>query len=247
MVSCGTCADCAAGRFALCAALEHIGVARPGGFAELCLVPEANLFPLPAGVGDEEGALLDCTAVAVHALARVPVAAGASVTVLGAGAIGLAVAQVAQLEGGRVTVVATRAAPLEVALALGASHAVDLGAGEPPPVGADVVFETAGGPTLLERALAAVRPGGSIGLVGETFGPQPLDLGDAMARELTLAFVWSHDGRSEYQRALELATAGKAVLAPAVTHRYPLTQLDAAFAAASERERSGAIKVVVTP
>lgn len=247
MVSCGTCPECAAGRRSLCLRLEHIGVARPGGFAQLCLAPAENLFRLPPEVGDDEAALLDCTAVAVHALARVPVEPGVAVVVLGAGAIGLAVAQAATRAGGSVTVVATRRAPLDLALELGAQAAVDLGAGEPPPLGADVVFETAGGPTLLARAVAAAGPGGTIGLVGEAFDAQVLELADAMARELTLSFVWSHDGHDDYLRALELAARGEIRLAPAVTHRYPLTDIGEAFAAASERDRSGAIKVVVTP
>jgi threonine dehydrogenase-like Zn-dependent dehydrogenase len=239
--------ECARGRYALCPFLEHIGVARPGGFAELCLAPAENLFPLPAEVSDEEGALLDCTAVAVHALARVPVAPGARVAVLGAGAIGLAVACLATLAGAHVTVVATRRRPLEVALELGVDEVVDLGAGESAPTGADVVFETAGGPTLLERALAAAAPGATIGLVGENFDAQPLEPTALLVRELTLAFVWSHDGRGEYRRALDLAARGDVRLASAVTHRYPLSELEEAFATASDRERSGAIKVVIEP
>jgi 2-desacetyl-2-hydroxyethyl bacteriochlorophyllide A dehydrogenase len=247
MISCGDCRECTAGRYALCARLEHIGVARSGGFAELCLAPAENLYLLPPEVSDDEGALLDCTAVAVHALARVPVASGARVTVLGAGAIALAVAQLAKLSEGHVTMVATRRAPLDVALALGIDDVVDVGAGEDPPTDADVVFEAAGGPTLLDRALAAAGPGATIGLVGEAFEAQPLEPASALPRELTLAFVWSHDGRAEYERALELATRGDVRLSSAVTHHFPLSDFEEAFATASDRNRTGAIKVVVTP
>ena len=247
MTSCGMCKACLEGRPSLCTRLEHLGVARPGGFAELCLAPAENLFVLPPGVSDDEGALLDCTAVAVHALARVPVAHGARVTVLGAGAIGLAVARLAKLSGAHVTVVATRREPLEVALAFGVDSVVDVSAGEPAPSDADVVFETAGGSTLLERAVTAAGPGATIGLVGEAFEPQPLEPAVALQRELTLAFVWSHDGRAEYERALELAAGGDIRLASAVTHHYPLSELEEAFATASDRGRTGAIKVIVTP
>jgi 2-desacetyl-2-hydroxyethyl bacteriochlorophyllide A dehydrogenase len=247
MLWCGVCDECRAGRHALCVRLEHLGVARAGGFAELCLAPAENLYVLPAEVGDDEGALLDCTAVAVHALARVPVTAGTKVTVLGAGAVGLAVAQIAKLSGGVVTLVATRRKPLEIALELGIDDVIDLGAGEDPPSDADVVFETAGGPTLLERALAAAAPGATIGLVGESFDSQRLEPASVLPRELTLVFVWSHDGRAEYERALELAARGDVRLSPAVTHRYPLSELDDAFAAAADKDRSGAIKVIVTP
>jgi 2-desacetyl-2-hydroxyethyl bacteriochlorophyllide A dehydrogenase len=247
MISCLECDACLAGHRALCVRLEHLGVARPGGFAELCLAPAQNLFVLPTEVSDDEGALLDCTAVAVHALARVPVAPGADVTVLGAGAIGLAVAQLAKVAGARVTIVATRRGPLDVALAVGIDHVVDLGAGEDPPTGAAIVFETAGGPTLLERAVAAAGPGATIGLVGEAFQPQHLEPALLLQRELTLAFVWSHDGQAEYGRARELAARGEVRLAPAVTHRYPLSELQEAFATASDKGRTGAIKVIVTP
>jgi 2-desacetyl-2-hydroxyethyl bacteriochlorophyllide A dehydrogenase len=247
MVSCGACRECTAARYALCARLEHIGVARSGGFAQLCLAPAENLYPLPPEVSDDEGALLDCTAVAVHALARVPVEPGLTVTVLGAGAIGLAVARLAKLCGGHVTVVATRRAPLEVALGFGVDEVIDLGEGDSPPTDADIVFETAGGPMLLDRALAAARPGATIGLVGEAFEAQPLEFAAALPRELTLAFVWIHDGRSEYGRALDLVTRGEVRLSSAVTHHFPLPQLDEAFATASDRNRTGAIKVVVTP
>lgn len=247
MISCGTCTQCESGRFALCVRLEHIGVARAGGFAELCAAPAENLFPLPPDVSDDEGALLDCGAVAVHALARVPVAPGTRVVVLGSGTIGLAVAQLAKAAGGDVTVVGTRRAPLEIALATGADDVVDLGAGDEPPTDADVVFETAGGPTLLERAVAAAAPGAAIGLVGESFGPQSLDPAHVLPRELTLAFVWSHDGRRDYEHALELAVRGIVRLSPAITHRFALGGLEEAFATASDRARTGAIKVVVTP
>ena len=246
MISCGVCDECLAGRHALCVRLEHIGVARSGDSPSSALHRPRTSTSSPE-VGDDEGALLDCTAVAVHALARVPVSPGSTVTVLGAGAVGLAVAQLARLSGGAVTLVATRRKPLEIALELGIDDLVDLGVGEHPPTDADVVFETAGGPTMLDRALAAAGLGATIGLVGEAFDAQRLEPASVLPRELTLAFVWSHDGRAEYERALELTARGDVRLSPAVTHRYPLSELDEAFAAATDKDRSGAIKVIVTP
>lgn len=251
MIGCGACEACRHGRMALCPRLEHLGVARSGGFAELCVAPAANLFPLPDHVELDEAALLDCTAVAVHAVQRVPIPAGARVTVLGAGAIGQAVAQLARTSGaGRVTVVGTRPEPLTLALSLGADAVVDLGSGDRPEPDADVVFETAGGEDLLQRSAAAAAPGAWIGLVGESFERQTLDVAAAMARELTFAFVWSHgswDGRSEFARALDLVAAGRVSLAPIVTHRFPLSDIATGFDTALDRSRTGAIKVLVEP
>lgn len=276
MVGCGRCDACRHGRMALCPALEHLGVARSGGFAELCLAPAENLFRLPAEVGYEEGALLDCTAVAVHAVHRVPVPAGARVVVLGAGAIGLAVAQVARCAGAaHVTVVGTRRRPLRLARELGAD-AVHLAGSDLAPAGSDlalpqsrpvlegpstqaptpsaapaeVVFETAGGERMLERALAVAAPGARVGLVGESFEPQVLDVEQAMPLELTIAFVWSYGswgGRSEYERALDLVAAGRVRLGPAVTDRFVLARIVEAFETAADRARSDAVKVLVEP
>jgi 2-desacetyl-2-hydroxyethyl bacteriochlorophyllide A dehydrogenase len=251
MVSCGACAACRNGQAALCPQLEHLGVVRGGGFAELCLAPAANLYRLPDHVGYEEGALLDCTAVAVHAVHRVPVPAGSKVTVLGTGAIGQAVAQAARVAGaGRVTVAGLRPEPLALAARLGADETVNLSAGRLPEPDAEVVFETAGGADTLSRAAAAAAPGATVGLVGESFEPQTLDAASAMQRELTFAFVWSHGswrGRSEYGRALDLVAAGRVELAPVVTHRFPLREIVEAFEAADDRIRSRAVKVVVVP
>jgi 2-desacetyl-2-hydroxyethyl bacteriochlorophyllide A dehydrogenase len=248
MVGCGACDRCAAGRFSLCARLEHIGVARSGGFAELCLAPAANLYALPDALSYEEGALLDCTAVAVHALHRVPVGRGERVAVLGAGAIGQAVAQAAKAAGAHITVVGRRAAALALARELGADAVVDLGAGDAPPEGMDAVYETAGGADLLQRAAAAAGPGGRIGLVGETFERAELDVPAALSRELTLAFVWSydiHEGEDEFAAALELARAGTVRLEQIVTHRFELAAIVEAFETAADRARSGAVKVIV--
>jgi 2-desacetyl-2-hydroxyethyl bacteriochlorophyllide A dehydrogenase len=251
MIACGECPACRSGQSALCARLEHLGVARSGGFAEVCVAPAANLYRLPDAVSYEEAALLDCTAVAVHAVNRVRVPAGARVTVLGTGAIGQAVAQVARACGAsRVVVVGRRQEPLALATLLGADETVNLADGAAPEPEAEVVFETAGGHDLLARAAAAAAPGASIGLVGESFEPQTLEPASAMQRELTFAFVWSHGswrGRSEYGRALDLVAAGRVALAPVVTHRFPLAEIAAAFAAADERSRSGALKVLVEP
>jgi len=251
MVACGVCDACHGGRYALCPRLEHLGVARPGGFAEQTLAPAVNLHRLPAHVSYEEAALLDCVAVAVHAVHRVP-PAGARVAVIGAGAIGLAVAQLARVAGAaRVTVVGRRPGALALAREFGADATVDVTAGDPEPAGAaDVVYETAGGAGLLQRAARLAAPGGAIGLVGEHFAPDPLDVPAAMARELTLAFVWSygyHAGRDEFARALELVAAGRVRLAPAITHRVPLRDLARGFALAADREASGAVKVLVEP
>jgi 2-desacetyl-2-hydroxyethyl bacteriochlorophyllide A dehydrogenase len=251
MIGCGACSWCAAGRFSLCARLEHLGVARPGGFAELCAVPRANAFGLPDAVPFEEAALLDCVAVAVHAVHRVALPIGSRVVVLGAGAIGLACAQLASAAGAaHVTIAARRPESLAVARSLGIDAVIDVRDDAYRDLQGDVVLETAGGSDAVERAVAVAGRAAAIGLVGEAFGPTAFDFQLAMERELTIAPCWSYDtwaGRSEFAAALDLVAAGRVRLAPAITHRFALEDIAAAFAAASDRGSSAAVKVLVEP
>ena len=122
---------------------------------------------------------------------------------------------------------------------------------KPPQADADVVFETAGGDGLLERCRRRGRAGASIGLVGESFDDQTLDLASAMPRSSTFAIVWSYGswgGRSEYRRALDLVAAGRVSLAPVVTHRFRLSSDSSTGLRHRTRPRqSGAVKVLVEP
>lgn len=248
MVGCGRCEACDAGHFALCDRLEHIGVARSGGFAELCQVPAANLLELPNHVSYEEAALLDCVAVAVHAVNRVPIRPGDSVAVIGTGTIGLLLVQLARISGAaRVVAVGRRRTTLDLAARLGADETLLTDTAPRP---ADVVYETAGGAGLLARAAGWAGAGARVAIIGETFATEAFDAEAAMTRELTIAFVWSYgswDGHSEYRRALELVAQRRIDLEPLITHRFPLVNLVDAFAAADARDRSGAVKVIVQP
>jgi 2-desacetyl-2-hydroxyethyl bacteriochlorophyllide A dehydrogenase len=251
MIGCGACRWCAAGRFSLCPRLEHLGFARPGGFAELCALPRANAYALPSGVALDEAALLDCVAVGVHALHRVAPGPDARVAVLGAGPMGLACAAVALATGARdVTVVGRREASLAAARAVGAGTVLHVDDDACRTLEADVVLETAGGTDALERAIGVADRGATIGLVGEAFGRVPFDHQRVLERELTVAACWSYDtwdGASEFAAALELVAAGRVRLAPAITHRFGLDAIGEAFATADDRAASGAVKVLVEP
>ena len=250
MIGCGDCEACRAGRFSLCPFLEHLGVARPGGFAEQAHVPRANAFRLPDGVSFDEAALLDCVAVAVHAVHRVPVPAGASVIVLGAGPIGLAVVQVARAAGaGHVTVVGRHQRSLELAGALGADRVVD-DAERDALSEAEIVFQTGGGDGAIAQAASLLARGGTLGVVGESFSPAVIDPVRAMEWEQAIVFCWSYDtwaGRSEFGRALDLVASGRVQLAPTITHRRPLAELPEAYEDAADKARTNSVKVLVVP
>src|SRR5512143_226432 len=104
---CGSCRFCLAGDENLCEALraEH-GFVTDGGFAERVKAPARNAVPLPASVSDAEAAPIGCAVTtAVHAAALANVGLGDWVVVVGAGAVGFGLVQVARLRGARVVAV----------------------------------------------------------------------------------------------------------------------------------------------
>jgi len=264
LVGCGRCRWCRRGDYQLCPDLGRVGgrSVHSTGFAQYSLESAPKCYPLPDDLPVEEAAILDvvAVAVAVHALHRVPVRPMDTVVVLGVGAIGLAMAQVARAAGaGRVIAVGRRDTPLEVARQLGCDAGINatevdvteavraITDGE----GAEIVFEAVGGKaaTFAQATEIAAR-GGRIGIIGSFVEPQTLDPRLCMRKEVSLHWVWSYgtwEGVPEFQIALDMMADGRVEAAPLITHRFPLDRTGAAFAAADNKRASGAIKVLVIP
>jgi threonine dehydrogenase-like Zn-dependent dehydrogenase len=233
---------------------------RSTGFAECSLEAAAKCYPLPDQMSIEVAAILDVYAVAVHALHRVPVSPMDSVVVLGVGAIGLAIAQVAKASGARrVIVVGRRDEPLRVAAQLGCDVGINASQVDVAKavraasdgVGADVVYEAVGGKAeTLVQAIEIVARGGRIGIIGSFVGAQRLDPAVCMRKEVSLHWVWSYgkwNGVPEFQIALDMMVEGRIDAAPLITHRFPLEEIETAFETANNKRESGAIKVLVMP
>ena len=97
---CRECEACKAGRIAHCPDAKTVGVLRPGGyFSERILAHSDRVFRLPDEMEDDVGAMVEPTAVAVHAVKRGQMEPSAKVVVIGGGSIGLLTAQVARAYG----------------------------------------------------------------------------------------------------------------------------------------------------
>ena len=171
LVPCHTCAECRAGTPSLCPNYSFIGSRRQGALADLVAVPAVNLVPL-GDLSLKVGALVEPLTVAIHGVERADVIPGAPAAVLGGGVIGLlAVLTLRDKGAGDITVVDVDPRNLEMALRLGAAHAVngatdDLAA-HFEKVGAPVLtVETAGVPPTQRQALAITARRGTVVYVG---------------------------------------------------------------------------------
>jgi (R,R)-butanediol dehydrogenase/meso-butanediol dehydrogenase/diacetyl reductase len=222
-ISCGRCEWCAAGRTNLCAAYQTLGLHRDGGLAELVISPAAICRAVPDGLDDTAAAMAQPLAVALHAVRRGRVAAGRGCVVLGAGGIGaLAVAGAAARGASPLIAIDLDDERLATAAALGATLTVNAGRADATRAvldatggqGAHVVIEATGAPASPAAAVAMVRRGGGIVIVGLQPGPAQVDLFAVSTREVDLHGTLAHICGEDLGEALGLLAAGR--LAPAV-------------------------------
>jgi 2-desacetyl-2-hydroxyethyl bacteriochlorophyllide A dehydrogenase len=235
--SCGHCPLCREGNRNVCLSRTAIGIDVDGGFAEHVRVPERCCWAIPERVADLDAVLTEPLAVVVRAVGRGAPRPGEAAAVVGAGNLGLLAIQVLRARGARVLAVARTRTRLPLATTLGAEvvHALADGPLEPAAQrfsgreGVDLVVETAGTPEAVSHALELVRPGGRVVLTGLPHDPTPVAFFSVVRREVTI--VGSMIYQDEFPEALRLIAEGHVVTTPLLTHRFPLAEIDAAFAA----------------
>jgi (R,R)-butanediol dehydrogenase/meso-butanediol dehydrogenase/diacetyl reductase len=237
-LSCGECARCHAGLGAYCTRQRAIGLGTaPGAFAEYVAVSARHAVRLPAGVDAELGALVEPLAVGLHAVAVARLRPGASVAVLGAGPIGLAILIWCRHFGARHAVVCE---PSEErrrrAEAFGASAARAPGGpflealARYAPDGAEVVFEAVGAPGLIQQALGTVGFRGRAVVAGVCASPDTILPLASVLKEASLHFVLAY-ARDDFQYTVDMLEQGRIRPLPLVSHRVGLAGAAAAFEA----------------
>ncbi len=252
-IYCGKCHFCQIGKKQLCENLYAIGVNRDGGFAEYCLVPETQCYQLDEEVPLKYGAMTEPLACCLHGIDRVGIVPGNTVCVIGGGAIGLLMIQLAKLSGAAKVVLSEPVSMRrKIGLEVGADAVIDpvhenlqrrlneiLGTS-----GADVVIECVGTPTAAEQAFAAADKGAMILLFSV---PQPgsaceVNLEEVFHKELTI--MGSIINPDTHGRAAALINNKVIQLEPLITHSYPVDQVEQAILMQQSAE---SIKVIVEP
>lgn len=247
---CGECEWCERGHHNLCPYVRFKGVAEhPGGLAEYVDVSPAQVIPVPDEIGADAAALLEPLGVAIHAVDLAEIQLMDTVAVLGAGPIGLLIAQVAQVAGADdCHVIDPLAYRTEVAERLGTEHTAehrDAIAEWTDGRGADVVIEATNAPDGFEHAVDSVRIGGTIILVGIPEGNE-YELTASTARRKGVTVKWCRRMGDVYERAIRLVVSNRVELDPLVTHRFSLEETPEALALQA-RYDDEVIKAMVHP
>lgn len=194
-VVCGKCYPCRHGKYNLCEELKVMGFQTTGTASEFFAVDAAKATALPEDMSYDEGAMIEPLAVAVHAVKRAGDVKGMKIAVLGAGPIGILVAQTAKGLGAEsVMITDVSDLRLEKAKECGVDFCIntkekDFGEAMLENFGpdkADVIYDCAGNNITMGQAIKYARKGSTIILVAVFAGMAEIDLAVLNDHELDL-------------------------------------------------------------
>ncbi|NKB72423.1 MAG: alcohol dehydrogenase catalytic domain-containing protein [Candidatus Latescibacteria bacterium] len=247
---CGTCPPCRQGRTNCCAQLQVLGVHADGGMRERIVVPAEKLH----GSKDlqlEQLALVETLGIGAHAVERAALQKGEAVLVIGAGPIGLATVQFAQVAGARVAVMEVDPHRLEFCCAQfsvergiagggeGLDQVRDWLGGELP----STVFDATGNAASMQGAFEYVESGGQLVFVGFQQGDISFSNPEFHRREMTLKSS-RNSVADDFRRIIRLMEEGQVDTRPWISHRADYGDMVERFEGWLEPEEQ-VVKVVV--
>ena len=257
-VSCGQCHFCRRGEINLCDNRQVLGVScgdyrRNGAFAEYVAVPANILYRLPDSLSFDHAAMIEAVSIAVHAVNLTPRSLGDTAVVVGSGMIGQLAIQAARIAGfSRVFAVDIDDAKLTRARDAGADEVFNSKNADVPAEiaartngrGADAALEAVGATDPIRTAIASVRKGGTVTLIGNITPKIELPLQPVVTRQIRLQGSCASSG--EYPACIELLAAGAIRVGPMISARTPLDDAPGWFDRLYRHEPN-LMKVIVQP
>jgi len=236
---CLQCKMCKKGKYNLCENMMWLW----GAYAEYIKVPPRivmlNTQEIPPHITYEEAAVTEPLACVLHGIEEANVKLGDTMTIIGAGPIGLLHLQAAKRMGiERVIISDLVDERLQVAQELGADEIINAKHKDPVEevrrftdgYGADVVVEAIGLPATWEQALGMVRKGGTV----LEFGGCPPGTEIRVRTELlhygeVTMFGTFHATPLHFKKALNLIASGTVKVKPLITRKMKLDEIKDAF------------------
>lgn len=233
----GTCDMCLRGIPSQCRARTTVGInGHPGAFADYLALTARNLHAVPDGVSDDAATFVEPLAAALQVTELAPIVPSNRVIAIGAGKLGLLIAQVLKLTGADLAVVVRRDRPRALLEQWGipAVTLEDL-----PTERAQVVVDVTGSAEGFASALRLVEPRGTIVLKSTYVGLPQADLTRVAVKEVTV--VGSRCG--PFEAALRLLADGLIDTDSLIDARY---SIEDGVRAMEHSARPGALKVLLS-
>ena len=255
---CGKCEACRSGNVQYCSETwsEAVGLAltNPGGFAEYTSCRPDMVRKIPGNVSFDAACMVEPSAVSLHAVNLADIKIGDDVLIVGGGIIGLMAAEFAKMAGaGYVAILETNKKRGKKAVSYGkVDEYYDALKGDTIPKlltktngGFDTVIECCGNAPAVTEALMAVKPGGTVVLVGVSAVPINIPLVMGVMKEVNLkgAIAYTED---EFDNCIKMIANKKINVTKYIDALVPLEKAQESF----ERLTSGndsAVKIVFKP
>lgn len=252
---CGDCYYCRKEESNYCPTFGSLGHNINGGFAEYVRVKKEKVFSIPDTLSFNAAALAEPVACCIHAVDRCEVKYGDTALVMGAGPMGLILAQLLKHSGARdVILIASTQGKLDMAEKMGiktilmdrkdySTHQDKLNSMYP--LGVDLVVDATGSVEMIRHGMTLLKKGGRLVQYALVHGKEQVTLDPRLIFNNELTYMASFCQSHNFGRAVE-ALADKRVDGDMlVTHEYPL---DKFYEALDENVNNrNSIKVVIHP
>ncbi|HCX65916.1 MAG TPA: galactitol-1-phosphate 5-dehydrogenase [Eubacteriaceae bacterium] len=249
---CMECEYCLKADYSKCNSLEVIGAVADGSFADYIVVPSRNCIHVPDEISFEHAAMIEPSAVVVHAFYQTNMEVGDTITVVGCGPIGLMTIHWAKVFGAK-QIIAVDVMPekLEWAKNMGADLVIN-GKEEDTREkvmeytngrGTDIVAEAAGTPFTCAQVLGLAAKGGEVVYLGIPYADVLVDrfnFESIMRNELKVVGSWNsitgpYPGKA-WDTTVHFMKEGKIDLTPIITHRHNLSEVVEVFEKVHKRD-----------
>lgn len=227
-ISCGKCRACLMGRNNCCENLRLFGIHTDGGMQEFLSVP-LNLLHKSDKLSLDQLALIETLGIGAHAVRRSGVKKGQTALIIGAGPIGIAVAQFASTIGAQVHIIEKSEWRRQFVMRIGYS-ASSTAEGRM----ADAVFDATGSSAAMAASLTYVATGGSLIYVGLTRDPVCLD--DVLFHRKEVTLIASRNSVGIFPQIIGLIEANKIDTSHWITDRLGLSEVPSKFGSLPARE-----------
>lgn len=235
---CGKCYWCKSGKPTFCKNMPAYGVLSNGAFAEYIVVGEKGTYKIPDALSYEVASFCEPVSCAIHCIDRAMIKPGEAVAIIGGGAMGQILLQLAKNTGPSRLIMITRSQwKLDMAKNFGATHLIraqeesvtervmDITNG----LGSDVVIEAVGSPKTVEQAFGLAKKSAKVVIFG--FAPEgekaafiPFDL---LSKELSIFGSWVNP--YTFSRAIDILASHQINLNPIISKKSNLDEIMEGF------------------
>lgn len=260
--TCGVCEFCRTNRENLCRKTKHLGHGAgweemkyyPGGMAEYCQIWATHAYTFSDNISFEEASTLDFVSVALSAVKKAKSVFSEDCLIIGSGPVGLVIAQILKLMGAR-KVICVDIIDLSLAIAkqMGSDYVINSAREEmveavlniTEGLGLKNVFDTVGSVKTQKEAIKTLGSKGMLINLVCNSNEVEYELKD-LSGERSITSV-SNSPYRDFRQSIRMLEAGLINVKPLITHVLDIEDYQKGFGILSQREKSGAVKVILRP